>query len=180
MQVKVLTNHKSLEYFMTTKKLTPRQARWAEFLSKFNFVVIYQTGKKNEKADALTRKLNKRPISNEDYEHKMQVLLPLERIEIQPIKVNKPRDEPPSNKPAEKSREAEEQRSLHAAKPHAEPQPNKESVEAKHEEPEEEVKKLRRLHTAKLHAGKPHAEHKESVETEGLNEELKGLPSLPN
>ena len=31
--VKVLTDHKSLEYFMTTKTLTRRQARWAEFLS---------------------------------------------------------------------------------------------------------------------------------------------------
>ena len=56
--VKVLTDHKGLEYFMTTKKLTPRQARWAEFLSKFNFKVTYQTGKKNDKADALTRKPN--------------------------------------------------------------------------------------------------------------------------
>ena len=40
MPVKVLTDHKGLEYFMTTKKLTPRQARWAEFLSEFNFVVV--------------------------------------------------------------------------------------------------------------------------------------------
>ena len=66
MPVKVLTDHKGLEYFMTTKKLTPRQARWAEFLSKFNFVVTYQSEKKNDKADALTRKPNERPISNED------------------------------------------------------------------------------------------------------------------
>ena len=66
MPVKVLTDYKSLEYFMTTKKLTPRQARWAEFLSEFNFVVTYQSGKKNDKADTLTRKPNKQPISNED------------------------------------------------------------------------------------------------------------------
>lgn len=32
MPVQVLTDHKGLEYFMTTKKLTPRQARWAEFM----------------------------------------------------------------------------------------------------------------------------------------------------
>ena len=30
--VKVLTDHKNLEHFMTTKQLNRRQARWAEFL----------------------------------------------------------------------------------------------------------------------------------------------------
>ena len=66
MPVKVLTDHKGLEYFMTTKKLTSRQARWAEFLSEFNFKVTYQSGKKNDKADALTRKPNEQPANNED------------------------------------------------------------------------------------------------------------------
>ena len=64
--VKVLTDHKGLEYFMTTKKFTPRQVRWAKFLSEFNFVISYQSGKKNDKANALTRKLNKRPTKDED------------------------------------------------------------------------------------------------------------------
>ena len=95
--VKVLTDHKGLEYFMTTKKLTPRQARWAEFLSEYNFIISYQSGKKNEKADALTRKPNKRPINEDDerMEHRMQTLLPPKRFEhaiehvaeLQPIKV---------------------------------------------------------------------------------------------
>ena len=31
--IQILTDHKALEYFMMTKKLTRRQARWAEFLS---------------------------------------------------------------------------------------------------------------------------------------------------
>ena len=66
MPVKVLTNHKGLEYFMTTKKLTPRRARWAKFLSEFNFKVTYQTEKKNDKANALTRKPNERPANEED------------------------------------------------------------------------------------------------------------------
>ena len=57
--VKVLIDHKGLEYFMTTKKLTPRQVRWAEFLLEFNFVISYQSGKKNNKANTLTRKPNK-------------------------------------------------------------------------------------------------------------------------
>ena len=64
--MKVLTDHKGLEYFMTTKKLTPRQARWAEFLSEYNFIISYQSGKKNNKADALTWKTNKRPVDDDD------------------------------------------------------------------------------------------------------------------
>ena len=120
---------------MTTKKLTPRQARWAKFLSEFNFVVTYQTGKKNEKADVLTRKPNEQPISNEDYKHRMQVLLPPKQIKIQSIKVNQPQDEPPNNQLAKRSveaEEAEELEHLHAAKSSPEPQPkHKESVETK-------------------------------------------------
>lgn len=87
--VKVLTDHKGLEYFMSTKKLTPRQARWAEFLSEFNFVINYQSGTKNAKADALTRRPNETPIDDDDerQEHRMQVLLPPNRIDIQPIDI---------------------------------------------------------------------------------------------
>ena len=75
--VKVLTDHKKLEYFMTTKKLTPPQVRWTEFLSEFNFVINYQSGKKNDKADALTQKPNKRPTEDKDkqLQHHMRVLL---------------------------------------------------------------------------------------------------------
>lgn len=54
--VKVLTDHKNLKYFMTTKQLTSRQARWAEFLSAFNFVISYRPGKQGEKPNSLTRR----------------------------------------------------------------------------------------------------------------------------
>ena len=88
MPVQVLTDHKKLEYFMTTKKLMPRQTRWAEFLSEFNFIISYQSGKKNDKANALTRKPGNRLTNKEDeqLEHQMQVLLPSERFE-QPTEV---------------------------------------------------------------------------------------------
>ena len=110
--VKVLTDHKGLEYFMTTKKLTPRQARWAEFLSEYNFIISYQSGKKNEKADALTRKPNERPINenNKKLEHRMQMLLPPQRFEhavehavnLEPIEVeNSPEDITSAVDPAE-------------------------------------------------------------------------------
>ena len=58
---------------MSTKKLTPRQVRWAEFLSEFNFVISYQSGKKNNKADVLIRKPNKWPTNNKDKRHKHNI-----------------------------------------------------------------------------------------------------------
>ncbi len=53
--IKVITDHKSLEYFMTTKKLSRRQARWAEFLSGVHFVISYIPGRENRKANFLIR-----------------------------------------------------------------------------------------------------------------------------
>ena len=55
-RIKIYTDHKALEYFMTTKQLTSRQARWAEILSQFFFTIMYQPGKQNTKADTLTRR----------------------------------------------------------------------------------------------------------------------------
>ena len=55
----VLTDHRSLEYFMMTKKLNARQARWAEFLSRFYFLIKYRPGRQNTLADALSRPLKK-------------------------------------------------------------------------------------------------------------------------
>ena len=53
--IQIVSDHKALEYFMTTKALTARQARWAEVLSQFNFQIMYRPGTTN-RADALTRR----------------------------------------------------------------------------------------------------------------------------
>ena len=55
-RIRIFTDHKALEYFMTTKQLTARQARWAEILSEFFFTIMYRSGKQNSGADALTRR----------------------------------------------------------------------------------------------------------------------------
>jgi transposase InsO family protein len=55
-RLKVYSDHRSLEYFMTTKILTGKQARWMEFLSDFNFQIMYTPGKENQKADILSRR----------------------------------------------------------------------------------------------------------------------------
>jgi hypothetical protein len=55
-QLPIYSDHKALEYFMTKRQLTARQARWAELLSQYHFRIEYRTGKSNERADALTRR----------------------------------------------------------------------------------------------------------------------------
>jgi hypothetical protein len=39
--IDVVTDHKNLEYFATTKVLNRRQARWSEYLCQFNLVVRF-------------------------------------------------------------------------------------------------------------------------------------------
>lgn len=70
--IQIFTDHKSLEYFMQTKELTRRQARWAEKLADYNFKIMYRTGKSNGKADALTRMPNSVPTDKEDERLKHQ------------------------------------------------------------------------------------------------------------
>ena len=72
---------------MTTKKLSRRQARWAEFLSGFNFVISYTPGRENGKADSLTRRPNDCPADDRDdrQQHLLQTILPPERLEISSI-----------------------------------------------------------------------------------------------
>jgi hypothetical protein len=54
--VNVITDHKNLEYFATTKLLTRRQARWSEYLSQFNLVIRFRPGRLGTKPDSLTRR----------------------------------------------------------------------------------------------------------------------------
>ncbi|KAJ1596241.1 hypothetical protein NDA14_001923 [Ustilago hordei] len=60
--VQVLTDHRSLEYFTTTKQLNRRQARWSELLSDFDFVIQYRPGAQAGLPDALTRRSDMRPM----------------------------------------------------------------------------------------------------------------------
>ena len=54
--IDVVTDHKNLEYFSTTKVLTWRQARWSEYLSQFNLVIRFCPGCFGTKPDTLTRR----------------------------------------------------------------------------------------------------------------------------
>ena len=66
--IRVLSDYKNLEYFMSTKLLSRRQARWSEFLSRFNFKIVYRPGKAGAKPDALTRRSGDLPKKGDKYD----------------------------------------------------------------------------------------------------------------
>ena len=51
---------------MTSKLLNWRQARWAVFLSRFNFKITYRSGKQGGKPDALTRRSGDLPVEGDE------------------------------------------------------------------------------------------------------------------
>lgn len=60
-KIVVYSDHKNLEYFMTTRTLNRRQARWSMFLSSFDFVILFRPGKMQGKPDALSRRSEYQP-----------------------------------------------------------------------------------------------------------------------
>ena len=70
--IKILTDHRNLQYFMTTKQLSHRQARWSEYLLRFNFVIQFWPGKLDAKPDALTRRSGDLPKEGDERIQQMQ------------------------------------------------------------------------------------------------------------
>ena len=61
---------------MTTKNLNQRQARWAEYLSRFDFKIYYRPGRLGTKPDALIRRSGDLPLEeNPRITFQNQVLL---------------------------------------------------------------------------------------------------------
>jgi len=54
--VKIWTDYKNLEYFMTAKKLSRRQARWSLYLARFDFRLIHHPGRSMGKPDVLSQR----------------------------------------------------------------------------------------------------------------------------
>ncbi|CAN6566578.1 unnamed protein product [Malus baccata var. baccata] len=53
----IKTDNVATSYFQTQQKLTPKQARWQEFLAEFDYKLEYKQGKENVVADALSRRV---------------------------------------------------------------------------------------------------------------------------
>ena len=56
-KVLIYTDHKSLKYIFTQKKLNMRQRRWLELMVDYGIGLQYHPGKINVVRDALSRKL---------------------------------------------------------------------------------------------------------------------------
>ena len=73
MKFEIWTDHKNLEYFIKAQKLNRRQARWALYLSRFNFMLKHVSGSKMGKADSLSRRPDWEVGVERDNEDKMLV-----------------------------------------------------------------------------------------------------------
>ena len=53
-ELTILTDHKNLTMFTTTKKLNRQQVRWAELLGQHKFKILYTPRQDNRRADTLS------------------------------------------------------------------------------------------------------------------------------
>jgi len=78
----ILSDHTNLKYFTTKQTLTRRQARWALFLSKYNYTIIPTLEKQNI-ANALSRHPDlKEGIATDNADH---ILLTPDKFHIQAL-----------------------------------------------------------------------------------------------
>jgi len=92
--LKLITDHKNLEYFMTKKLLNRRQARWSEFLTRSHYKIVYRPGKSNGKADALMRRPGDLPEGGDErFKNMEQVVL---KPRNQPEQLRLLADSPPA------------------------------------------------------------------------------------
>ncbi|KAM4063649.1 reverse transcriptase (RNA-dependent DNA polymerase) [Hirsutella rhossiliensis] len=71
---KILTDHKNLRYFYSERRLTERQVRWSEFLSRFQFELEWRPGRKGGLPDALSRRDQDMPANHSDERLKGRIM----------------------------------------------------------------------------------------------------------
>ncbi len=81
--IQMFIDHQTLKIFMKNKQLTRHQVNYLDILFKFNFQIIFQSGKMNTKVDALIRMflidIFESTQRTEDY---YQIILTLDRVDI--------------------------------------------------------------------------------------------------
>ena len=81
-QVTVFSDHKNFAYFQDARALNRRQARWAHFLTRFDFKITHRPGKHQGKADALSRRSYPAPHPGKPaFDNQKQVILGLARLQ---------------------------------------------------------------------------------------------------
>ena len=72
----VIVYNDNLTYFQSARVLSRRQARWAQFLTRFDFLITYRPGVQQGKADALSRRSYLAPrLGEPTFDNQKQVLL---------------------------------------------------------------------------------------------------------
>ena len=70
----VKTDNIATSYFQTQKKLSPKQARWQDFLAEFDYTLEYKPGSANHVADALSRKAELASITSQPQGEMMDLI----------------------------------------------------------------------------------------------------------
>ncbi len=84
--IQIFIDHQALKIFMKNKQLSQRQVNYLNILSKFNFQIIFRSGKMNTKVDALTRmSLANVSESAKWFEDHFQTIFTFDRVDILPI-----------------------------------------------------------------------------------------------
>jgi len=83
LSIQMFTDHQTLKIFMKNKQLTRWQANYLNILSKFNFQIIFRSGKTNIKVDALTRmSMIDSSESAKDIDDRFQTILTSNQIDV--------------------------------------------------------------------------------------------------
>ncbi len=81
--IQMFIDHQTLKIFMKNKQLTRRQVNYLDILFKFNFQIIFWSGKMNTKVNALIRmSLINVSESTQRTEDHYQIILTLDRVNI--------------------------------------------------------------------------------------------------
>ncbi len=81
--IQMLIDHQTLKIFMKNKQLSRRQVNYLNILSKFNFQIIFRSGKMNTKVDALIRmSLANVSESAQRLEDHFQTILTFDRVDV--------------------------------------------------------------------------------------------------
>ncbi|RVW20599.1 Retrovirus-related Pol polyprotein from transposon 17.6 [Vitis vinifera] len=83
----VKTDNVATSYFQTKKKLSPKQARWQDFLVEFDCTLEYKPGSANHVADALSRKAELASMTSQPQGDIMDLLR--EGLQHDPVAKNK-------------------------------------------------------------------------------------------
>ncbi|KAI0994050.1 hypothetical protein K3495_g14133 [Podosphaera aphanis] len=79
----ISSDHMNLKYFLTTRKFTERQTRWAEVMSRLRYNLVYRKGSENKRPDTFSRRDQDKPRDGDPR------LLSRERQLLNPVKVKK-------------------------------------------------------------------------------------------